>query len=121
MITKSVLSFRPWFLILLLGFTATVAVSSLAEEATTDPIVGRWRWCNNTEVFFRPDGTAGLSAEGRGGTWMCVSAKNEEPRKYVCNWGNGMWIDTLHLKKHGASLSGRNQFKNPVWGYRIAE
>jgi len=112
----------PWLTVLFLGIIAALSLPSVAEgpASASDPIVGRWRWCNNTEVYFHDDGTAGLAPEKHGGTWKCVNP-NQDPRKYICDWGKGMWVDTLYLKKHSNKLSGHNQFKDPVWGYRLPE
>lgn len=82
----------------------------------TDPVVGRWRWFTDEFVFIKPDGT--LVKHGKVmGRWHCVN-ENEWPRKYVLNWGNGMWIDTLFLKRDCSFLSGTNQKNTPVHGVR---
>jgi hypothetical protein len=115
-ILKSVLSFRRWFLILFLGFAATV----VAKEAPGDPILGRWRWHNNTALIFYSDGMAGWGETQKYGTWQCVSP-NQDPRKYVLDWGKGMYLETLYLKKHAMKISGHDQLGHHVWGYRIEE
>ena len=82
----------------------------------TDPIVGRWRWFSDEFVFIKPDGTLVKHGQVQG-KWHCVN-QNEWPRKYILNWGNGMWIDTLFLKKDCSLLSGSNQQHHHVWGTR---
>jgi hypothetical protein len=78
--------------------------------------VGRWRWFTDEFVYIKPDGT--LVKNGKvTGKWHCAN-ENEWPRKYVLNWGNGMWIDTLFLKRDCALLSGSNQQHHHVWGTR---
>ncbi len=82
----------------------------------TDPIVGRWRWFTDEFVFIKPDGSLVKHGQVQG-KWHCVN-ENEWPRKYVLNWGNGMWIDTLFLKKDCSFLSGTNQQHHHVHGVR---
>jgi len=117
---KSTSSAGVGLLLLFLGCTATLGISPIPKEEPGDPILGRWRWHNNTALIFYSDGMAGWGETQKYGTWKCVNP-NEDPRKYVLDWGRGMWVETLFLKKHAMKLSGHDQFGHHVWGYRIQE
>jgi len=106
-------------LIFILGVMAALATLSRAEDtALNDPIVGRWRWHNNTILAIRGDGTVGWNLGNGKGTWKCASP-NQDPRKYLLDWERGLYVETLYLKKHGNRLTGHDQFGHHVWGYRL--
>jgi hypothetical protein len=88
-----------------------------ASQRREDPIVGRWRWFTNDWVFINGDGTVsrGRNTQGR---WKCVDGA-EWPRKYVITWGDGIWVDTLFLKKDCTKLSGRNQKGSRIHATKI--
>ena len=96
---------------------ALVASSSLAADTTVaDPIVGRWRWFNNTIYVLNADGT---TTPGKG-RWKCVSPE-QTPRKYVIDWKEELWIDTLYLEKNGTTLSGHNQKGRKITASRLRD
>jgi hypothetical protein len=81
--------------------------SPLLVAVTRDPIVGKWKWFDSTEVAIHQDGTF-LSSAGHGGRWRFVP--NAGPsRDYVLQWDKG-FVDSLSMASEGNELRGKNQF-----------
>jgi hypothetical protein len=118
--SKSAFGVRARLPIALVGLTASLHLSALAEKPATDPIVGRWNWHNHTVLLIQSNGTCGWHENDGIGTWKCVSP-SQDPRKYMLDWNRGQYVETLYLKRHAAKISGHDQFGNHVWGFRIED
>lgn len=78
--------------------------SSDAKDKAQDPIVGKWRWFNETMVQIETDGT--FSCNGQlAGKWKLT---DEDNRHYTIRWGSGNIEDYAKLSQDGKKLRIRN-------------
>lgn len=85
---------------------------------SADPILGKWRFFNNTTRSFRADGTSANEKGEQDAVWKCVDPVQ---LRYVITYGGGKFVDQLFLKNGGAFLDGSNNFRAHVTATRIAD
>ncbi len=80
--------------------------SQAGNDKDKDPIVGRWRWRNHTDINeIRADGS--IQSPRATGVWKNVPTATAE-RKYEISWKGGETIDKLTLSEDGKKLTVKN-------------
>ncbi|MEO6787433.1 MAG: hypothetical protein ABI318_14980 [Chthoniobacteraceae bacterium] len=95
------------------------AIACGAGGVLPDPILGQWRFFNNSTQLFRPDGTSTNEKGEKDAVWRCTESAPGAPRKYVVTYGSGKFVDTLTLKNGDTFLDGHNNFRFHVTANRI--
>ena len=89
------------------------------NEKDKDPIIGRWRWRNHTDINeIRADGS--IQSPRATGVWKNVPAETAE-RKYEISWTGGAKIDKLTLSQDGKKLTVKNNMGDKFTAEKVGE
>lgn len=99
---------------ILVGTTA-LCLSSFAEAASCDAIVGQWAWFVGGQVTIKSDGTF-TQQSGNSGTWECTDASKNA---VTLKWSKGGFVNKMALSANGANLSSTDPSQSFVKATRI--
>jgi hypothetical protein len=89
-------------------FVSCVCSMAAPNEASSDPVIGRWRWTDKQIVDCKADNTFLVTPTNRKGTWKLTPEKTVE-RKYTFFWDGGLFVDHLTMSRDEKELKGKNQ------------
>ena len=130
---KKLLSYSTGFVLTTLGVIGVYAVRQgylpkpLVHEGRTekpnqasspkkgldekDALIGTWQHGNGAKTIFYPDGVVQQVWDG-GGTFGTV--EKLDSKKYIINFNNNQWTETVEINSDGNALTGKNNFGEPV-------